>query len=66
MSLVQQFNETDVALAEVYRTGAEQCERLAAAERSLDRKSELSIIASSLRMLAENEEWLAGAVRPVR
>lgn len=64
MPLVQYSNEPDVVSAEVYRTRAAYCDRLAAAERSLDRRCELTIIAGSLRVLAENEEWLAGSVRP--
>ena len=64
LSQIQSSNERNNSTAESYRSQAAQCERLAQQEASLARRSELNAIANSLRMLAENEDWLAGAASP--
>ena len=64
MSQIQSSRERNSTTAESYRSKAAQCERLAQHEGSLARRSELNAIANSLRMLAENEDWLAGVAFP--
>jgi hypothetical protein len=53
-----------VSLAEQYRLNALECAREAARESSSDKKNDLLRAAESWIMLAENEEWLDGAIAP--
>jgi hypothetical protein len=57
---MSQYDEHDQA--QRYRSQAAECDQRAERERSLERKSELVLAAVSLRMLADNEDWLSGTV----